>query len=453
MNMADNLAANVLFVDDDREMRHLVSSILKRGGVEVALASTAAEALKYLETATPDVILSDVMMPDMDGLTFLKTLRSQSSTSNIPVILLTALGETEAVVTGLSLGADDYIKKPFIASELLARVRSKVVRPPVHSEMITKDVRTGLLKPKLFWDLIIKERSRSMSNGSEGFLAYLSLSELPILRDRLGIGIEAEIWRQTARILETELRPFDMVGWGKEGFLGLLLPDAYEITAQKILSSLAAKIINHPYMIGDEQLHLTPSFGYSDFLSAKTNEDLNDQALTALDLAARNLDLQPSRYDRIMGSIAKRNKSGEQSALRQWFAWMQKTLLLPWQILLTVIIGIVLPYFIYTWLDSIGYDITSVAYILVTAALVITAFLIWLEGFLAIRATEPPLQPKTPYPPASAIIAAYLPNEAPTILETVQTFLQIDYPAPLQIILAYNTPLELPIETIPGTPK
>ena len=62
------------------------------------------------------------------------------------------------------------------------------------------------------------------------------------------------------------------------------------------------------------------------------------------------------------------------------------------------------------------------------------------------KAAEPPTEPKTPYPPASAIIAAYLPNEAPTILETVEAFLQIEYPAPLQIILAYNTPHELPVE-------
>jgi cellulose synthase/poly-beta-1,6-N-acetylglucosamine synthase-like glycosyltransferase/CheY-like chemotaxis protein len=446
MNESGDRAGNILVVDDDREMRHFISSILKRRGFEITLAATGVEALKYLETATPNVILSDVMMPDMDGLTFLKILRSQPATSNIPVILLTALGETESIVTGLSLGADDYIKKPFMPSELLARIQSKITRPPVPSEMIARDVRTGLLKPKLFQDLIVKERFRSMSNGSEGFLAYLSLSELPILRERMGIGVEAEIWRQAATILEAGLRPSDMIGWGRESFLGLLLPDTSELTAHSILSSFAVKIINHTFIVGDEQVHLTPSFGFSNILSPQTAEELNDQALTALDLAARNLDLQPIRYDHKMGSVAKRKKSGEPSSLRHWFARAQKILILPWQILLTIIIGIILPYFIYAWLDSIGYDVTSLAYIIVTVALVITAFLIWLEGFLAMRAAEPPLQPETPYPTASAIIAAYLPNEAPTILETVQAFLQIEYPAPLQIILAYNTPHDLPIE-------
>ena len=450
MNVANDRAATILFVDDDRDMRGFVSAILKREGFEITLASSAADALKYLETATPDVILSDVMMPDMDGLTFLKILRSQPATSNIPVILLTALGQTEDVVAGLSLGADDYIRKPFTAPELIARIRGKIIRPPISSELIMRDVRTGLLKPNLFWGLIGKERFRAMSNGSEGFLAYMSMSELQILRDRMGMGVEAEIWRQTARILEAELRPSDAIGWGQEGSLGLLLPDTSEITAHNILSSFAGKIISHTFVIGDEHLRLTPSFGYSNFLSPQTAEELNDQALTALDVAARNLDLQPSRYDRKMGSVAERKKHGEHSSFRQWLARVQNTLTLPWQILLTIIIGVVLPYFIYAWLDSIGHDVTSLAYMIITSALVITASLIWLEGFLAMNAAEPPSQPKTPYPPASAIIAAYLPNEAPTILETVEAFLRIEYSAPLQIILAYNTPYDLPVEKTLG---
>jgi PleD family two-component response regulator len=227
------------------------------------------------------------------------------------------MGQTEDIVTGLSLGADDYIRKPFMASELIARIQGKIVRPPISSELIMKDVRTGLLKPKLFEEIIVKERFRAMSNGSEGFLAYMSLSELPILRNRLGVGVEAEIWRQTARILEAKLRPVDILGWGQEGSLGLLLPDLSETTAHSILSSFAGEIINHTFVIGNEHLHLTPSFGYSSFLSPQTVEELNDQALTALDLAARNLDLQPSRYDHKMGSVAKRKKSGEHSSFRQ----------------------------------------------------------------------------------------------------------------------------------------
>ena len=446
MNPSGNRTANILFVDDDQDTRILVSTILRHEGYEVILASDVAQALEYLAAATPDLILSDVMMPDTDGFSFVKNLRSHEPTSKIPLILLTALGKTEDLVTGLSLGADDYIRKPFMPSELLARVRSKIERPPIPSELIIKDIKTGLLKPKLFKDFLSKELFRSKRNGSEGFLAYLALSELPVLRDRLGAGVEDKIWKQIAEILEGSLRPPDSAGWGNEGFIGLLLPDTSETDSRRLLSSLARKIVNHTFTIGNEHLHLTPSFGYSNFLSNQTIDELNDQALTALDLAAQNLDLQPSRYNRKMGSVAARRKSKEHPSAKQWGIGMLKALILPVQIILTGIIGVVIPYVIYTRLDAAGHDITPTAYLAVTAALVITAALIWIEGFFAMKVSKPPIQPKTPYPPASAIISAYLPNEAPTILETVEAFLRIEYPAPLQIILAYNTPHELPIE-------
>ena len=85
-------------------------------------------------------------------------------------------------------------------------------------------------------------------------------------------------------------------------------------------------------------------------------------------------------------------------------------------------------------------------YIIVVIALLLTALLIWIEGFLALKIINPPETPASPYPPASAIIAAYLPNEAATIVETVEAFLRLEYPAPLQIILAYNSPVDLPVE-------
>jgi cellulose synthase/poly-beta-1,6-N-acetylglucosamine synthase-like glycosyltransferase len=84
----------------------------------------------------------------------------------------------------------------------------------------------------------------------------------------------------------------------------------------------------------------------------------------------------------------------------------------------------------------------------VVIALLTTGLMIWIEGFFALKRKDPPEEPGKPYPPASAIIAAYLPNEAMTIVETVQSFLKIDYPAPLQIIVAYNTPRDMPIEKV-----
>jgi cellulose synthase/poly-beta-1,6-N-acetylglucosamine synthase-like glycosyltransferase len=85
-------------------------------------------------------------------------------------------------------------------------------------------------------------------------------------------------------------------------------------------------------------------------------------------------------------------------------------------------------------------------YIIVVVALLVTAYFIWVEGFYALRPLKPFETPGEPYPPATAIIAAYLPNEAATIVETVEAFLNIEYPNSLQVLLAYNTPKDHPIE-------
>jgi hypothetical protein len=116
------------------------------------------------------------------------------------------------------------------------------------------------------------------------------------------------------------------------------------------------------------------------------------------------------------------------------------------QIAATLVVGLVLPFFAYVGLAAAGFDISGAMFIVVVVALTVTAALIWAEGVLAIRSKPPPAAPAAPYPPTTAVIATYLPNEAATILETARSFLRLDYPAPLQIIVAYNTPRPLPVE-------
>jgi len=98
-------------------------------------------------------------------------------------------------------------------------------------------------------------------------------------------------------------------------------------------------------------------------------------------------------------------------------------------------------------LDSVGIDVTRPVYYVVVAALLLTGVLIWVEGFQALDPERPPEDAALPFPPASAVIAAYLPNEAATIVETVEAFLRLEYPGPLQIVLAYNTPRPMPVES------
>ena len=113
----------VLLVDDNRDMREYVEKLL-HGRFEVTTAENGRVALEKALAHPPDIVLSDVMMPEMDGFQLLKALREQTATSMVPVILLSARAGEEAQIGGMEAGADDYLTKPFSARELLARVQA-----------------------------------------------------------------------------------------------------------------------------------------------------------------------------------------------------------------------------------------------------------------------------------------------------------------------------------------
>lgn len=127
--MTSREADQILVVDDEPMVREVVVAYLEREGFRVNEASTGAAALRQIEASRPDLVVLDVMLPELDGFSVLTELRKQD---DIPVILLTARTEEPDRVLGLELGADDYVVKPFSPRELVARVRSVLRRatPP-----------------------------------------------------------------------------------------------------------------------------------------------------------------------------------------------------------------------------------------------------------------------------------------------------------------------------------
>jgi DNA-binding response OmpR family regulator len=120
--------ATILVVEDEADIRELVQLTLERANYSVITAETGEEACKLAVSGLPDLIILDLMLPDMQGFDVCKRLRGQSTTTTIPIIMATARGEEVDVVLGLELGADDYIKKPFSLSELISRVRAVLRR-------------------------------------------------------------------------------------------------------------------------------------------------------------------------------------------------------------------------------------------------------------------------------------------------------------------------------------
>jgi DNA-binding NarL/FixJ family response regulator len=119
-----NAPKRLLVVDDDPNLVLLVKDYLEFRGYEVVAASNGLEALEVMRRLTPDLIICDVMMPEMDGYTFVQTLRSDRATDWIPVIFLSARGQTADRVRGLNAGADAYLVKPFEPEELVAQVEA-----------------------------------------------------------------------------------------------------------------------------------------------------------------------------------------------------------------------------------------------------------------------------------------------------------------------------------------
>lgn len=121
------MAEKILVIDDEETTVQLIAILLERRGYEVIKAFRADEGLRKAYRSQPDLVLLDIMMPDMDGWDVCKRLREMS---DVPIIFLTARGETRDVVRGLEMGADDYILKPYDNDELVARVRAHLRRSP-----------------------------------------------------------------------------------------------------------------------------------------------------------------------------------------------------------------------------------------------------------------------------------------------------------------------------------
>lgn len=144
--------ASILVVDDNPKF---LADALPMYGYDVTVAKDGLEALKILMNKTFDIILLDVMMPNMNGWDTLKAIRSNKKTQYIPVIMITAVSEDQKVVSGLKIGADDYIVKPFILPNLLARIEAVLRRSkwqqeaqPKAEKTLNKDVNIDALTPK-----------------------------------------------------------------------------------------------------------------------------------------------------------------------------------------------------------------------------------------------------------------------------------------------------------------
>ena len=145
--------ATVMVVEDEEALALLLKYNLQKEGYDVVIESRGNRVLGQVEKTCPSVILLDWMLPELSGVEICKLIRSKPDIKNIPIIMLTAKGQEEDKIKGLSAGADDYVTKPFSVPELMARVKANLRRAPEIvpvKELVFEDIKMDLTAKKVF---------------------------------------------------------------------------------------------------------------------------------------------------------------------------------------------------------------------------------------------------------------------------------------------------------------
>nr|YP_010904375.1 probable transcriptional regulator ompR [Catenella fusiformis]WCH57626.1 probable transcriptional regulator ompR [Catenella fusiformis] len=192
----DNKKEKILIVDDETSIRRILETRLSMIGYEVVSASDGEEALTVFRKEYPSLVVLDVMMPKLDGYGVCQELRKES---DVPIIILTALGDVSDKITGLELGADDYVVKPFSPKELEARIRSvlrRVDKIPIWAGIPSSGIiNVGLIRVDINKKQVYKNNIRVRLTGMEFSLLELLVSKAgePFSRS----SILQEVWGYT----------------------------------------------------------------------------------------------------------------------------------------------------------------------------------------------------------------------------------------------------------------
>jgi len=241
--LEDKPEAKILVVDDDPDTLELIKIGLEFRNYEVITGVNGEEALEKISSENPDLVVLDVMMPKIDGLEVCRRAKANFFTSQIPIILLTARGQVEDKVQGLSLGADDYVSKPFDMRELAARV-----------EMILRRTKLSLEASPLTGlpgNIAIQREIENRIKDKKIFaVCYMDLDNFKAYNDRYGHSAGDKVIKATAEIIAHVIKeignPDDFVGHiGGDDFICITTPDKSEKICQEIIERFDNEIPNH----------------------------------------------------------------------------------------------------------------------------------------------------------------------------------------------------------------
>jgi len=234
MTFPSHPTGTLLLIDDDEVILRLLKVNLEKSGYALTLARTAAEGFESVLQNPPDLVLSDALLPDMQGLKVCQLLAENSRTRHIPVILMSSQGSSRDIVAALEAGADDYLVKPFNFREVVARVHAHIRRAQLKPAL---NPLTGLPG-----NLIIEHEVRQLTTPGHAPFAvlYIDLNHFKSYNDVYGFPAGDEAIRLLARVLTTALaelgNPADFLGHvGGDDFVIITTPERCDAIAQRII--------------------------------------------------------------------------------------------------------------------------------------------------------------------------------------------------------------------------
>jgi len=267
----DRAAPVVLVAEDSRTLRSILRGQLREHGYQVIEAHDGAEAVAVCRRERPDVVLLDVEMPLMDGHLVLANLKRDPVLADVPVVFVTARVTTEDVVQGLDLGAHDYLRKPFEAPELLARVHAALRTKRLQDELRLRnaeldrvsrtDALTGLHNRRHLEERLAEQTSLVKRHGVELGLLLIDVDRFKRVNDEHGHAAGDAVLRILAGRLREAIRVEDVPGrWGGEEFLVLLPATGREGVAgagERVRQAVAADA----FQLSASELPVTVSVG------------------------------------------------------------------------------------------------------------------------------------------------------------------------------------------------
>jgi DNA-binding response OmpR family regulator len=233
------MSQRIMVVDDDPNALRLISYALHREGLDVVIAGSGQEALRLLEEQVVDLMVLDVMMPQMDGLEVCRRLRANPKTIRLPVIMLTAKAQVEDKIRGFEVGADDYITKPALPAELVARIRALLARssyvPPATTQSKTKTIAFMGVKGGVGTTTLAVNVAVALAQGEKA----VAIADLNLTHGVVGwmLGLQTPptllaIWKENDKKPTPEMVKGCLVGHptGLKVFLAPTRADAAQIT-------------------------------------------------------------------------------------------------------------------------------------------------------------------------------------------------------------------------------